>query len=98
MLGSSFQAIKRNKSDYTYKTQFKCDQFVHHKDKGDLILQFLFFEQSQLQNLYMIEIACFYGNQGTTWIFMSMPLQKKHGIAHFPHHQNIFYSSFFSDE
>ena len=37
---SSFEAIKRNKSlvDLTSKSPFKCDQFVYHKDKGDLIL------------------------------------------------------------
>ena len=36
----SFGAIKRNKSltIYTSKRQFKCDQFVYHNDKDDLIL------------------------------------------------------------
>ena len=36
---------------------FECGQFAYHKDKGDLILWFLFFEKSQLLNLYFIEIA-----------------------------------------
>ena len=36
---------KKSKSNYTSKRQFKYDQFVYHKDKGDLIVVF---EQSQL--------------------------------------------------
>ena len=40
IFGSSYEAIKRNKSltILLAKRPFKYDQFADHKDKGDLIL------------------------------------------------------------
>ena len=51
MFGSSFEAKKRNKSlNILLKDCLNVMQFVYHKEKGDLILQFQFFEQLQLHS------------------------------------------------